>query len=100
MKKALLSSLILAGVFALATGCDDSSKTDPAAQKAQEGAAQIKEAAEQKADEIKQDAKEAADKTEQKAAELKQKADEAKAAADKKIDELKQDVSGKPADAQ
>ncbi|HIB8946847.1 TPA: hypothetical protein ACWYFE_002410 [Morganella morganii] len=75
MKKALLSSLILAGVFALATGCDDSSKTDPAAQKAQEGAAQIKEAAEQKAD-------------------------EAKAAADKKIDELKQDVSGKPADAQ
>lgn len=98
MKKALLSSLILAGVFALATGCDDSSKTDPAAQKAQEGAAQIKEAAEQKADEIKQDAKEAADKTEQKAAELKQNATEAAGDAKEKAGAVMADAKEKAAE--
>ncbi|MDE5308782.1 hypothetical protein PY546_23640 [Providencia stuartii] len=48
MKKKILSSLILAGIIAMAAGCDDSSKTDQTMKQTEEKVEQLKDAGEQK----------------------------------------------------
>lgn len=53
MKKKILSSLILAGIIAMAAGCDDSSKTDQTMKQTEEKVEQLKDAGEQKAAELK-----------------------------------------------
>lgn len=50
MNKKILSSLILAGVFTMAAGCDDTTKNkaDDAVQQAKENAEQVKDAGEKR----------------------------------------------------